>query len=84
MFGVHLGFVIKGLISRMLLRGFKVDFESVWVGLELVRARCAARFLQQLLGCFRDVVAQVWACLGGFRNAPQPIPKQPGNSITTL
>ena len=30
----------------MLLGGFKVDFESVWVGLELIRARCAARFLQ--------------------------------------
>ena len=28
-----------------MLEGFKVDFESVWVGLELIRARCAARFL---------------------------------------
>ena len=32
----------KGLISRMLLGGVKVDFESVWVGLELICARCAA------------------------------------------
>ena len=31
--------------SRMLLGGFKVDFESVWVGSELICARCAARFL---------------------------------------
>ena len=34
----------KGLISRMLLGGFKVDFEPVWVGLELSCARGAARF----------------------------------------
>ena len=34
----------KELISRMLLGGFKADFESVWVGLELICARCAARF----------------------------------------
>ena len=33
----RLGFV--GLISRMLLGDFKVDFESVWVGLELICAR---------------------------------------------
>ena len=48
------GRLCKGLISRMLWGGFKVDSESVWVGLELICARCAAR----LLGCFRDVVAQ--------------------------
>ena len=32
----------KGLTSR----GFKLEFESVWVGLELICARCAAHFLQ--------------------------------------
>ena len=36
----------KGLISRMLLGGFKVDSESVWVGVGLICARCVARFLQ--------------------------------------
>ena len=34
----------KGLISRMLLVGFKVDSESVCVGVGLICARCAARF----------------------------------------
>ena len=36
----------KGLICRMLLGGFEADFESVWVGLELICARCAAWILQ--------------------------------------
>ena len=40
--GVDLGG--KGLIAGMLLGGFKVDFGSAWVGLELICAKCAARF----------------------------------------
>ena len=36
----------KGLISRMLLGGFKVDSESVWAGVGLIWRRCAARFWQ--------------------------------------
>ena len=36
----------QGLISRMLLGGFKVNFESAWFGLGLICATCAARFLQ--------------------------------------
>ena len=31
----------KGLTSRLLLGGFRVDFEWVWVGLELNCVRCA-------------------------------------------
>ena len=36
----------QGLISRMLLGGSKVDFESVWVGLELISARVCGSFWQ--------------------------------------
>ena len=34
--------IAKGLISRMLLGGLKVDFESAWVGSGLICATCAA------------------------------------------
>ena len=38
-FGVDLG---EGLTSRLPLGGFGVDFEWVWVGLQLICVRCAA------------------------------------------
>ena len=49
----------KGLISRMLLGGFKVDFESGWVGLELICAMRAARCCAVVFGLLRGVVRQV-------------------------
>ena len=59
----------KGLISRMLLGGLKVDFESAWVGLGLICATCAARCSGFRVGWdiskkhtsrfFRDIVARV-------------------------
>ena len=41
----------KGLISRMHLGGFEVDFESVWLFLELICASCAARFRSSCFSC---------------------------------
>ena len=56
------------MISRMLLKSFKVDFESVWVGLELIRARCAARF-----GLVWD---WLWGIAPNHRNQPNACASQ--------
>ena len=48
----------------MLLGGFKVVFESVWVGLELICARCALAFGLQ------GVVAQPKTCANQLRANP--------------
>ena len=67
----------NGLIPRMLLGGFKVDFESVWVGLELICARCAAGLavalgLLQGCGCASfGLVLVVWG------KPTQPTQSQP-------
>ena len=57
----------KGLISRMLLGGFNVDFETVWVGLELICARCAARFCSSFWAASERWLRKFWAGLGGLR-----------------
>ena len=60
----------------MLLEGYKVDFEPVWVGLELICARCAAGF-RVALGLW---ICKFWASfglglvVGRCQKKPQPVP----------
>ena len=74
---VGLGFVWgsfrfgKGLIPRMMLGGSKVDSESVWVGLELICAKCAARFCSSLWAALEMWLRKFWAGLATLaRNQP--------------
>ena len=73
----------KGLIPRMLLGGLKVDFESVWVGLELICARCAARFLHSLWAA-SGLGYAIFGLLGDWLWGVAPNhPNQPKTCATT-
>ena len=63
----------------MLLGEFEVDFESVWVGLELICARCAAGLavaLRLLYGCGDASFGLVLVVLGQSPTTnPKPDPQ---------